>query len=81
MPGPVHFTVQNTVYCWPGGACWAAGQCSTQGPVMCGAGLNVRACGGGVGVDARRSGAFGSSSLRASAAHAGFSCWARGWRR
>ena len=37
--------VQNPVYCWPGGACWVAGQCGTQWPVMCGAGLLVRCWG------------------------------------
>ena len=36
--------VQNPVYCWPGGACWAAGQSGAERPVMCGAGLT-----GGVG--------------------------------
>ncbi len=29
-------------------SCWGAGQCSVQRPVMCAAGLRVRACGGGV---------------------------------
>ena len=43
-PGPCILRVQNPVYCWPGGACWAAGQSGAQGPVMCGAGLT-----GGVG--------------------------------
>ena len=45
MPQPPHFTVQNPVYSQPGGACWAAGQCGAQQPVMCGAGLLVRAWG------------------------------------
>ena len=42
--------VQNSVYSQPGGACWAAGQSGAQGPVMCGAGLHLRAWGGAVGV-------------------------------
>ena len=42
----MHFTIQNPVYCWPGLACWAAGQCGAERPVMCGAGLRVRCWGG-----------------------------------
>ena len=58
--GPCILRVQNSVYCWPGGACWAAGQCGAQGPVMCGAGLTAWCWGGGVGVGVRQSGALGS---------------------
>ena len=46
MPGRPYFTVQNSVYCWPSGACWAAGQWGAERPVMCGAGLRVRCWGG-----------------------------------
>jgi len=52
----MHSTVQNSVYCWPGGACWAAGQWGAERPVMCVAGLTVWACGGGAGDVARQSG-------------------------
>ena len=45
----MHFTVQNAVYCWPGGACWAAGQWGSERPAMCGAGLRVWCWGGCVG--------------------------------
>ena len=45
----MHFTVRNKVYCWPGGACWAAGQCGAERPVMCGAGLRGWLWGGGGG--------------------------------
>ena len=48
-PSPCILRVQNSVYYWPGGACWAAGQCGAQQPAMCGAGLHVRPRGGGVG--------------------------------
>ena len=51
--------VQNQVYCWPGGACWAVGQCGAQGPVMCGAGLPVRGWGGAVDDGAGRAGRLG----------------------
>ena len=65
---------QNPVYCWPGGACWAAGQCGAERPVMCGAGLPVRCwCGAvvdGVTVQGR---ALGLCSPGAAAVHAGLS--------
>ncbi len=67
----MHFTVQNSVYCWPGGACWAAGQCGARGHVMCGAGLRVRCWGGEVGDGARQS---GLCSPDAAVACAGFGC-------
>jgi len=39
-----------------GGACWGAGQCGAERPVMCGAGLSARCCGGGAGGGAGRLG-------------------------
>ena len=48
--------------------CWAAGHCGAQRPVMCGAGLHVRAWGGGVGVGVRQSGAVGLCRPGAAAA-------------
>ena len=63
MLGRPYFTVQNSVYCSTGGACWAAGQSGAQGPVMCGAGLHVR-CWGAVLVS------WGSAPGRF--------CWGRG---
>ena len=55
-PSPCILRVQNSVYCWLGGACWAAEQSGAQGPVMCGAGLRVRAWYGGVGGRVSQSG-------------------------
>ena len=65
--------VQNPVYCWPGGVCWAAGQSGAQGPVMCGAGWHVRAYHGGAGGEVRQSGVLGPCRAGAGAAEMVFS--------
>ncbi len=56
----------------PGGACWVAGQCGAQRPVICLAGLHGRPRGGCVGVGVRGEGrALVSCTSGAAAAHAG----------